>query len=131
MLTLEKGIKITLQETVTNENTAATLGSGSLPVYGTPAMIALIEKSAVELVKDYLPEETTTVGTKLDVQHVSATPLGMQVSCTCTLIGIDRRRLVFEVEVRDEAGVIGTGTHERFMVEADSFLKKTEGKNNQ
>ncbi|MDO4554612.1 MAG: thioesterase family protein [Lachnospiraceae bacterium] len=125
---LTEGMTAILTEEVTMDNAAITVGSGSLPVYATPAMIALIEKSAVELLTGNLPESTTTVGTKLEINHVSATPTGMSVVCKCTLVKIDRRKLVFEVEVADQAGVIGTGTHERFMVEADSFLKKAESK---
>lgn len=128
---LTEGLKRIETEEVTKENTAVTIGSGSLLVYGTPAMIALIEKTAVKLLAPHLPENTTTVGTKLCMNHVSATPTGMTVTCECTLTQIDRRKLVFEVEVRDQAGVIGNGTHERFMVEAASFLEKAESKRNQ
>lgn len=127
---LTEGMSAILTTKVTTENTAAVIGSGSLPVYGTPAMIALIEQTAVALLEGNLPENTTTVGTKLDINHVSATPVGMTVSCQCTLSKIDRKKLVFEVEVKDEAGVIGNGIHERFMVEPESFVKRAEGKKN-
>ena len=127
---LIEGMSAVLTCKVTKENSAAAIGSGSLPVYGTPAMIALIEQTAVALLEGNLPEGMTTVGTKLDINHVSATPLGMIATCECTLSKIDRKKLVFDVEVKDEAGVIGNGTHERFMVEAESFLKKAESKKN-
>lgn len=127
---LIEGMSAVLTCKVTKENSAAAIGSGSLPVYGTPAMIALIEQTAVALLEGNLPEGMTTVGTKLDINHVSATPLGMTATCECTLSKIDRKNLVFDVEVKDEAGVIGNGTHERFMVEAESFLKKAESKKN-
>lgn len=127
---LIEGMSAVLTCEVTKENSAAAIGSGSLPVYGTPAMIALIEQTAVALLEGNLPEGMTTVGTKLDINHVSATPLGMTATCECTLSKIDRKKLVFDVEVKDEAGVIGNGTHERFIVEAESFLKKAESKKN-
>lgn len=125
---LVEGMTAILTETVNETNTAKVIGSGSLPVYGTPAMIALIERSAVELLSGNLPEGATTVGTKLEINHVSATPVGMNVVCQCTLTKVDRRKLVFDVEVKDEAGVIGNGTHERFLVDAEPFLAKANGK---
>lgn len=125
---LTEGMTAILTETVTTNKTAEVVGSGSLPVYATPAMIALIEKSAVELLDGNLPEGTTTVGTKLDINHVSATPVGMNVVCQCELTKIDRKKLVFAVEVKDEAGVIGNGIHERFMVDAEPFLAKANSK---
>ncbi len=126
---LEAGIKHTKSETVTEKNTAAALGSGLLPVYATPAMIALLEGTCAEAVAPSLEEGTTTVGTKLDVEHVSATPLGMEVRCECELIEVDRRRLVFNVEIFDKAGLIGKGRHERFIVAAEKFMEKTNSKN--
>lgn len=127
---LTEGMSAILTCEVTTENTAAVIGSGSLPVYGTPAMIALIEQTAVALLEGNLPENATTVGTKLDINHVSATPVGMTATCQCTLSKIDRKKLVFDVEVKDEAGVIGNGVHERFMVEPESFVKRAESKKN-
>lgn len=125
---LEVGIKHTKSETVNENNTAAALGSGLLPVYATPAMIALLEGTCAEAVAPQLEDGTTTVGTKLDVEHVSATPLGMEVKCECELIEVDRRKLVFAVEIFDKAGLIGKGTHERFIVAADKFMAKTNAK---
>ena len=126
MLTL--GIKNKKSEIVNEGNTAAALGSGLLPVYATPAMIALLEGTCAEAVSMELEEGSTTVGTKLDVEHVSATPLGMKVTCECELIEIDRRRLVFAVEICDKAGLIGKGTHERFIVASEKFMAKTNSK---
>jgi predicted thioesterase len=125
---ITEGMKFTLEDMVTEGNSAGVIGSGSLPVYGTPAMIALIERCAVKLLSGHLEEGKTTVGTNLNINHVSATPIGMKVACTCTLTKIDRRKLVFDVEVKDEAGVIGNGTHERFIVDAEPFLAKTNAK---
>ena len=125
---LEIGIKNTKSEIVNENNTAAALGSGLLPVYATPAMIALLEGTCAQAVAGELDEGCTTVGTKLDVEHVSATPLGMEVRCECELCEIDRRRLVFKVEIFDKAGVIGRGTHERFIVASEKFMEKTNSK---
>lgn len=125
---LETGLTHTCTERVTDANTAAALGSGMLPVYATPAMILLIESTAAALAAPHLEEGSTTVGTKLDVEHVAATPVGMDVTATAKLVEIDRRRLVFEVEVTDKAGIIGRGKHERFIVASDKFMAKTVAK---
>ena len=125
---LKPGMSAVLTCEVNESNSAKAIGSGSLMVFGTPAMIALIEQTAVALLEGNLPEGTTTVGTKLDISHVSATPMGMTAECECTLVEIDRKKLVFDVIVKDNAGIIGNGTHERFMLEADSFMKKAESK---
>ena len=123
-MNLNTGMKMIKTETVTVENAAKTLGSGSLLVYGTPAMLLLVEKTAVALLDGHLDEGMTTVGTNLNVDHVSASPIG----CEVTLTEIDRKKLVFAVEVKDPAGVIGKGTHERFIVDAEKFQNKANGK---
>ena len=125
-MSLNTGMKMIKTETVTVENAAKTLGSGSLLVYGTPAMLLLVEKTAVALLDGHLDEGMTTVGTNVD--HVSASPIGCEVSCEVTLTEIDRKKLVFAVEVKDPAGVIGKGTHERFIVDAEKFQNKANGK---
>lgn len=127
---ISEGMKAILTDKVSAENTAVTIGSGSLLVYGTPAMIATIERTAVALLDGNLDEGMTTVGTRLDINHVSATPVGMKVTCECTLVKIDRKKLVFDVEVRDEKGVIGNGTHERFIVASQPFQEKADSKLN-
>ena len=113
-MSLNTGMKMIKTETVTVENAAKTLCSGSLLVYGTPAMLLLVEKTAVALLDGHLDEGMTTVGTNLNVDHVSASPIGCEVS--------------FAVEVKDPAGVIGKGTHERFIVDAEKFQNKANGK---
>lgn len=125
---LEVGIKHTKTEKVEEKNTAGALGSGLLPVYATPAMILLLESACAESVAAELEEGFTTVGTKLDIEHVAATPVGMDVTCECELCEIDRRRLVFKVEITDKAGVIGRGTHERFIVASEKFMAKVNAK---
>lgn len=125
---LETGIKFSKSETVTEKNTAASLGSGMLPVYATPAMILLLEATCAEAVAPHLEEGMTTVGTKLDVEHISATPVGLDVTANCELVEIDRRRLVFTVEIFDKAGLIGKGKHERFIVASEKFMTKANEK---
>lgn len=123
---LSTGIKGAQSIEVTEDNTALSLGSGDLPVFATPAMIALIEKTASLSVASYLDIGTSTVGTHLDVEHSSATPIGMTVVCETELTGIDRRRLVFSVRVYDSKGDVGSGTHERFIVDSEKFMHKAD-----
>jgi len=125
---LTNGIRLTKTETVCESNTSASMGSGMLPVYATPAMILLIEATAAEAVAPELDEGMTTVGTKLDVEHLAATPLGMEVRCEIELIEIDRRRLVFKAEVYDKCELIGKGVHERFIVASEKFMAKANSK---
>jgi predicted thioesterase len=123
-------IKATVTEAVSEQNTALSVGSGSLRVYATPAMLALIEKAACKAIEGLLAEGETTVGTLLNVKHLAATPVGMQVSATAELIERDGRKFVFSVTASDECGVIGEGTHERFLVFSDKFTDKTYSKLN-
>ena len=123
-------IKATVTEAVSEQNTALSVGSGSLRVYATPAMLALIEKAACKALEGLLAEGETTVGTLLNVKHLAATPVGMQVSATAELIERDGRKFVCSVTASDECGVIGEGTHERFLVFSDKFTDKTYSKLN-
>lgn len=113
---------------VVTENTAAVLGSGCLPVFATPAMITLMELCAAESVGELLDEGFSTVGTAIDIKHLSATPVGMRIRCETELVEVDRRRLVFHCRAYDEAGLIGEGTQERFIVENAKFMAKVEQK---
>lgn len=125
---LEIGITLTKEFTVSKESTALALGSGDLDVYATPSMISLMELTSRCAVGNELEEGMTTVGTLVNVSHVAATPVGMTVTCTAKLIEIDGRRLVFEVKASDEKGLIGKGTHERFIVDSVKFQSKTDAK---
>ena len=127
---MEAGITGTQTITVTEDKTAQAMGSGTLPVFATPAMIALIEETAWKSVADELEEGCVTVGTSLNVKHLAASPVGMKVTCNTTLVEVDKRRLVFSVEVEDETGKIGEGTHERFIVQAEKFQNKADAKLN-
>lgn len=125
---MDKGIKNTIETIVTEEKTALSMGSGTLRVYATPAMIALIEETAWRSVKPYLEEGQGTVGTSVTVKHLAPTPLNMKVWCETELVEVDGRRLVFEAKVHDESGIIGSGTHERFVITEEKFQKKADGK---
>lgn len=116
--------------TVTEDKTAEAMGSGNLPVFATPAMIALMENTASNSVECELEEGQGTVGTLIDVKHVAATPIGMEVTCETKLVEVDRKRLVFEVKAYDTAGVIGEGMHERFVIDNEKFMARTEAKRN-
>lgn len=126
MLTV--GIKGRQEVVVAEENSAKALGSGTLEVFGTPAMIALMEKTALKSVEPYLEEGAGTVGTLLNVTHDAPTPYGMTVWCESELVEIDRRRLVFEVAAYDAKGKIGGGRHERFIIDGAKFQAKANSK---
>lgn len=123
-----ENVKATVNDIVTDNNTAVSVGSGSLAVYATPSMLALIEKAACVALEGVLNDGETSVGTLLNVKHIAATPVGMKVSATAELIERDGRRLVFNVTANDECGLIGEGTHERFVVNSEKFIQKTYSK---
>ena len=128
MSELSSGVRGAQQETVTEKNIASALGSGGLAVYATPCMITLMEYCAMESVRPYLQQGSSTVGTRLDIKHLAATPIGMTVRCETELIEIDRRRLVFLCRAFDDAGLIGEGTQERFIVDDEKFMEKVSQK---
>jgi predicted thioesterase len=109
-------------------NTAMEVGSGSVPVFATPMLVALMENAAINAIRDDLPPGQTTVGIKIDVAHTAATPIGMTVNARAELTVVDGRRLIFSVTARDESGEVGHGSHERFMVDEEKFLAKIRAK---
>ena len=127
-MTLSPGLTGEASTTVDYTNTAASLGSGLVPVFGTPALIALLELAAVHAVADSLPSGSTSVGTHLDVRHLAATPVGMVVRATATLTDVDGRRLTFAVRAYDEVENVGEGTHTRVIVDVERFLQRAEAK---
>ena len=127
---MQVGIKGEKKFIVTKDQLACNVGSGLVSVFATPMMIALMEKTACESVAPYLEEGSGPVGTELNVKHVAATPIGMQVTCETELVEVDGRRLVFHVKASDEAGLIGEGTHERFIINNEKFQSKANGKLN-
>ncbi len=122
------GLKGTVTATVNDTNTAKTVGSGSLEVFATPMMVALMEKASCVAIEGFLEEGSTTVGTAVNVEHLSATPKGMEVTVESTVVAVDGRKISFEVVAYDEAGTIGKGTHDRFIVNAEKFISKTYSK---
>lgn len=125
---LKEGIKDILEIEVEQKHTAEAFGSGGVKVLATPMMIALMEGAALKAVQPALPEGYTTVGISLNVSHTAATPVGMKVFSTAELVKIENKRLTFKVEAFDEKEKIGEGIHERYIIETEKFLKKTEGK---
>lgn len=122
----ETGAKYISETVVTDENTAIAAGSGSLPVFATPFMVALMENAAANCAEKFLEEGSTTVGTLLNVNHTAATPVGMKVTACAELTEAEGRKLTFKVTAWDEKGEIGSGTHERFIVYSEKFLKKAQ-----
>lgn len=125
---INTGITHTVSLTVTDSLSARSMGSGSLDVLATPAMIAGMENVCMNCIQPHLESGFTTVGTKVDISHISATPVGDTVTFTCVLTEIDRKRLVFSVEAFDSEGKIGEGTHHRFIVDSAKFTEKTYSK---
>lgn len=125
---LKEGLEFKLKSKVTNLNTAKEMKSGGLLVYATPAMVALMEQAAYESVQPYMEDGKTTVGIFMNVKHISASPVDMELSCKSKLCKIDGRKLSFVIEAYDSCGLIGTAEHDRFIVDAAGFQKKTDGK---
>lgn len=128
MSELKIGTKGEAQTVVSENNTADKLGSGAVAVFATPAMIALMEEAALSSVQANLEPGFTTVGTKINSSHIAATPMGMSVTAKSVLTEVDGKRLVFTVEAFDSSEKIGEGTHERYIVNTQKFLKKCEEK---
>jgi fluoroacetyl-CoA thioesterase len=123
---LKEGLEQTEEVSVRDEELATHVGSGTVEVYATPAMIALMEKTSWKLVQTHLTEGFTTVGTEVHVEHLRATPPGMKVKCSSVLEKVEGKRLFFSVDAWDERGKIGTGSHTRYIVETRRFLEKAQ-----
>lgn len=119
-----EGIENKLVKTVTETDSAANCGSGLLPVFATPALVAFMEQTAHTSIEKLLPEGYTTVGIEIDIKHLKATPLGMQVCCTSKLTKVEGKRLYFSIEAFDEVARIGEATHIRYIVESQRFMEK-------
>ena len=127
-MSIEVGIKGRAEDTVRPENTAQAACSGALPVYGTPFMCALMENASWTSLVPYLEEGEGTVGTRLEITHDSATPVGMKVWAESEVTAVEGRRVVLKVAAYDERGLIGQGVHERFVIQDARFLAKTAKK---
>ena len=121
---MEAGIKNEKSIVVTDEVTASKVGSGLLPVYATPSMIALMEGTCAESVQPYLAEGEGTVGVAVDIKHIAAPPVGMTVRCESLLKEVNGKKLVFEVNVYDEKGLVGTGIHKRAIINNEAFMAR-------
>ena len=122
------GMKGEVATDVEKSDTALEVGSGSLLVYATPCMVALMEGAACEAIDAALPEGKTTVGTELSIRHISATPVGMAVRAEAEVTAVEGSSITFRVTAYDEAGKIGEGTHVRYIVSSQRFLDKTYDK---
>ena len=126
---LEIGRSHTVEIMVTKELTADAYGNPGVFVYATPALIHLVERTAYESLAPILIGDEGSLGIRLDVRHLAATPLGMRVRCTAVLTEIDRRRLVFSIEAHDDKEQIASGTHERFVIDSvTQFVEKAKAK---
>ena len=123
---LEKGLSATTRTTVTAANTAAAMGSGDLPVFATPALVALMEHAAMMAVAAALPEGATTVGAEMNTTHIKPSGLGAEIIASAVVTEVDGRKIVFTVGARDGEGPIGEGTHVRFVVDRERFLAKVK-----
>ena len=122
------GMKGQAETSVEREDTAEAVGSGSLLVYATPCMVALMEGAACEAIAPALPEDKTSVGISLSISHISATPVGMEVRAEAEVTEVDGNTITFQVTAYDEAGKIGEGTHKRAVITAQRFLDKVYAK---
>ena len=124
------GDTFTVKRTVTEDMTAAALGSGGLPVFGTPYLAAMVENAAFTYLQQELPEGKSTVGTRIEVSHVSPSPVGMEITVTVevTDISANGRMIDFKASASDAAGLIGEGVHQRADLTEDRFMEKCQSK---
>lgn len=123
---LEKGLSARSIAIVAAGNTAAAMGSGDLEVFATPAMVALMENAAMTAVAPALPEGSTTVGAEMNVSHIKPSGLGAEITATAVLTQVEGRKLTFNVGARDAEGMIGEGTHIRYIVDRGKFMAKVK-----
>jgi fluoroacetyl-CoA thioesterase len=127
-LQIPVGVKGEAMCLVNEENTAEKFASGAVPVFGTPALVALIEQAAINALLSYIPEGYTTVGTRIDLEHLAASPLGMKINAVAKLTEIDGRRLIFKAEAFDDIEKVGEAIHVRFAVNLERFVEKAKSK---
>lgn len=125
---IEKGLKGVAEIICNDKNTAIAMESGSLQIFSTPSMVALMEKASVNAIEKYLEDGQTTVGTFLQIEHISATPCGMKITAESEVTDINGREIIFSVTARDEKDIIGKGIHKRFTVNAEKFMNRTNSK---
>ncbi|MGD9844998.1 MAG: thioesterase family protein [Variibacter sp.] len=125
---LRTGLEGRAELVVTEAHTAPEIGSGRIHVLATPVMINLIEAAALDAVEALLPEGHQSLGTRLDVTHVAATPVGMRAAAMARVVAVEGRKITFRVEARDEVDLIGEGTHERVVVNVARFDQRIAAK---
>jgi fluoroacetyl-CoA thioesterase len=123
-ISAESGLTLTLQKTVTEDDSAEKYGSGLIPVFATPAMVGFMEATANTAIQPHLPLGYITLGIEINVKHLKATPIGWTVECTATLESVDERKLTFRIVAADKDGLIGEATHHRYIVNAERFMEK-------
>ncbi len=128
MAELEPGLSGDVRRQVTDDISAHTMGNEGVHVLGTPALMLLVEQAAIKAIEGRLEEGQATVGTRLDVRHLAATPVGMTVTVRARLTEVDGRKLTYEAEAEDEQEPIGKGVHERFVVDMSRFLGRVAEK---
>ncbi len=127
---LTPGLSAGLEHLVSADDAATKWGSGLLPVFSTPALVGLMEATAVQALEGHIQPGQTSVGTHMDVRHLAATPVGMKVRTSAVLIVVEGRKLTFKIQAWDEVEMIGEASHERFVVDEDRFMTRvtTKGK---
>lgn len=128
MAELTPGLSAEFEHTVTYADTASHWGSGGLPVFSTPALVGLMESAAVIALTGHLPPGQTTVGGHIDVRHLAATPVGMQVRAKAELTAIEGHKLIFKIQAWDDVELIGEADHDRFVVDEAKFVTKVAAK---
>ena len=121
---LKEGLSFTQTIKVGSTDTAAHWGSGNLQVFATPAMVGLMENTALKCIAEYIPEGKDTVGIEINTQHIKATKVGKEVSCTATITKVDGKRLFFAIKASDEDAEIGSSKHTRYIIDTDKFLER-------
>lgn len=116
------------ERVVTEDWSAIAMGSGTVPVLATPALVALMEQAAVRALEGRLPAGQTSVGIRIDIRHLAATPLGMGVRARATLVAVEGRRLTFQIEAWDDAEKVGEAVHERVLVDVGRFMERVQNK---
>lgn len=128
MTSLLPGLSAEIEVTATESDTASRWGSGLVPVYSTPALVGLMEAAAVKALNGCLPVGQTSVGTRIDIRHLAATPVGMRVRACARLTAVEGRKLLFQIEAWDESEKVGEALHERFLVDEEKFVAKAQAK---
>jgi fluoroacetyl-CoA thioesterase len=128
---LKPGLTAIVEIVVGTRDTAAHVGSGKIGVLATPILVTLLESAALQAVEQYLPPGQQTVGTRLDISHTAATPVGMRVRAHAELVSVEGRKLTFSLHADDESEAIAAGTHERLIISVDRFDQRMQKKMDQ